>query len=154
MPLEAEIRSFTSRKDGARIARLRDGCFHEGRVITAAVKTVLDPQSASWTEIARPLSIEFSFKVESALLVGEVPRCDQKCKANPEKERVESKERAIVEEDASPAKDGGDCCRCRGCSRENEFGAVTHADNVGAFKDVKPGHQAENETCESIHRQL
>ena len=49
--------------------------------------------------------------------------------ANPEKERVEGKERAIIE-DASTAKDGSDCCRCRGCSRENEFGAVTHTDNV------------------------
>ena len=80
MPLEAEVRSFTSRKDGARIAHLRDGCFHEGGVITAAMKTFLDPQSASWTEIVRPLNIEFSFEVESALLVGRVPWSDEKCK--------------------------------------------------------------------------
>jgi len=126
----------------------------EGRVITATVKTVLDPQSASRTEIAQPLSVEFSFQVESVLLVGQVPWSDEKCKANPEEECVESKKRAIVEEDASPTKDRGDCCCCCGCRRENKFGAVTQADNVSAFEDVKPGHQIQNETCKSIHRQL
>ena len=118
------------------------------------MKTVLNAQSTNCTEVSRPLGVELSFQVESALFVGEVPWRDEECEADPEKERVESKERAIVKEDASPAKDGGDCCCCCRCRGENELGTVTRANDVSTFKDVKPGHQTENESSDGIYGQL
>ena len=39
-------------------------------------------------------------------------------------------------------------------ARENELGTITRANDVGTFKDVKPGHQTENESSDSIYGQL
>ena len=98
--------------------------------------------------------VELSFQVESALLVSDVTGSDEEGKTDPQKEGVPGEETAIVEENTSPADQGGYDAHRGGDGRNDKLLRVSDSDNIGSIPDKEPGEQAENEGNQGVDRQL
>jgi hypothetical protein len=73
--LEIQIELLAAWQGTARVASLADGSLDVRREITTALELVLNSETSIGTEIARPLGVDFAFKVERALLVCEIAWC-------------------------------------------------------------------------------
>ena len=100
----------------------------------------------------RPLLIELSFQVESAFLVGDVTGGDEEGKTDPQQEGVPREETTVVEENASPADQGGYDTHRGGNGGRNELLLVSTSDNIRSIPDKEPREQAENEGYEGVYR--
>jgi len=137
-PLKVEEALLASREDSPRVASLADSRLDEWAEVPATAQPVLDAETTEGPEVSRPLGVDLPFEVERFLLVSDVSGGDHECEDDPEQEGVYGKEGAIVEQNTGPSDDGGDDPE-EGChSRENEFGSVGYADDVGACPDIKP----------------
>ena len=152
--LEPDVRAFASWQDAAGVTRLTACSLDESVEVPAALQLILDPQTAVDAQRLRPLRVDLSFQVEGAFLVGDVSRRDEEGEADPEEERVPSEETAVVEEDARPANEGSDDTEGGGEGGDDEFGAVTDADDVGVGPDVEPDEEGGDEAGEGVCGEL
>lgn len=63
--------------------------FDKGGVVSAAMESILNPETALCAKVARPLSVDLAFEVECALFVREITGCDEKGEAQPESKSVD-----------------------------------------------------------------
>lgn len=103
LALKAEVVALAAGKSRARVAGLGDGGLDVGAKVAAAVKLVLDAETASETDAGGPLGVDLALEVEGLFLVGDISGSDEQAKGDPEEESVDGKECAIVEEDSRPA---------------------------------------------------
>ena len=85
-----------------RVAGLGDCGQHERNKISTALELIPDRQTTRDPEVLKPLLVELSFQVESALLVSDVTGGDEEGKTDPQQERAPGKETAVAEENVSP----------------------------------------------------
>ena len=143
--LEFNVWRLAARQDATREACLANGRLDEGAEVSTAAELVLDTQAAVDAKGAGPLSIDLALEIESALLVGDVTRCNEQRKTNPEQEGVPRKEGTVIEQDSGPADE-----RCkygergRGCA-DDEFGRVADTDDVSVGPNVEPDEEAGDE---------
>ena len=102
----------------------------------------------------RPLLVKLPFKAESALLVSDVTGGNEEGKTDPQQECVPGEETAIVEENTSPADQGGHDAQQGSDRRNDELLRVSDSDNVNSIPDEEPHEQAENEGNEGVDHQL
>lgn len=141
-------------QDAAGIACLADCSFNEWAEIAAATEFILNAKSARITQIPRPLSVDFSFEVERTPFVCHVARDDEKSKAYPEKECVDSEEGAIVKENTGPT-DKGRCDAKHGCEGgDNKFGPVADSDDVCVSPHIEPSQQTEDSGNKRVYCEL
>lgn len=128
--LEVHVRSFAAIEDTSRIARLADGCLHEGAEVATAAKLVLDEETSIAAERLTPLKVDLALEVECSSFVGDVTWCGDESENDPKHEGVYGKEHPVVQEEPRPADDRRDdperCCYCA----QDEFGGVSSADDV------------------------
>ena len=133
--LVPHVKTLATRKDGPRVTGLGDGGQHERAVVSAAHELVLDCQTTSGTDVLRPLLVEFSFQVESALLVGDVTGSDEEGERDPQHEGVPGEETAVVEEDTSPANHGGYDAQSGSDGRDNQLLPIPNSDHIRPVPD-------------------
>ena len=136
--LELEVRALAAGQHAARIARLADRRLDERVEVAAALKLVLNAQTAAQAEVAGPLGVDLALEVERALLVSDVAGRDEQREADPEEERVPGEESAVVEDDAGPADEGGEDAKRGSGGADDELGSVTDTDDVCMVPDVEP----------------
>lgn len=96
--------------------------------------------------------VEFSFQVESALLVGDVTGSDEEGETDPQQEGVPREETTVVEENASPSDQGGYDADRGGNGGRNELLRVSTSDNIRSIPDKEPREQAEDKGNEGVYR--
>ena len=77
------VKTLAAWKNGPRVAGLGDRGQHERAEVSAALELVLDRQAPRSAQILRPLLVEFSFQVESALLVGDITGGEEEGETDP-----------------------------------------------------------------------
>lgn len=77
------VRTLATWKDAPRVAGLRNRSQYERTEVSTTPELILDRQSTGSTEVLRPLAVDLSFQVESALLVGDVTGSDKEGEADP-----------------------------------------------------------------------
>ena len=148
------VKTLATWEDSPRVAGLGDCGQHERTEISAALELILDRQATGGPEVLRPLLVELPFQVERALLVSDVTGSDEEGKTDPKQERVPGEETAVVEENTSPADQGGDDAQ-RGSNRGNdEFLPISDSDNVRSIPHEEPREQAENQGNQRVDRHL
>ena len=100
------------------------------------------------------MGVELALEVEGALFVGDITRNDQEGECDPCEEGVPSEEAAVVEEDASPANDGGENADRSSEGREDELLAVASVDDIGVVPDIEPGKETNDKGSQRIKGHL
>lgn len=148
------VRTLATWKDTPRVTSLGDGGQNERSEVSTTFKLILDRQTAGGAKILRPLFIDLSFQIESAPLVSDVTGSNEEGKTDPQQEGVPGEETAIVEENTSPAEQGGYDAHTSGNGGNDEFLPVSDSNNVRSFPDKEPREQAEDEGNHGVDRQL
>ena len=152
--LVPHVKALATWENSPRITGLGDRGQHERTEISTTLELILDRQTATSAEVLRPLLVELPFQVKSPLLVGDVAGSDEEGKGDPQHEGVPGEETAVVEENASPADQGGYDAYSGGNSGNDEFLPVSDSDNVCPIPDKEPRKQAENEGDQGVDCQL
>ena len=137
-----------------RTTRLANGSLDERGKVAAAIKLILDTHAAFCAKFLGPLGIDLALEVEGALFVGDIAGSDKEGECDPGEEGVPCEKATVVEEDTSPADDGGEDAD-RSCEGgEDELLGVASADDIGMVPDVEPGKETNDEGGEQIKRHL
>lgn len=105
--LKSQVAALASGKGGTRVASLGNSRLYKGAEVSTAVELVLNTQTPSETDAARPLRIDLSLEVEGLLLVSNVSGSDEEAEREPKEKGVDSQESAIVEQNSRPADQRG-----------------------------------------------
>ena len=100
------------------------------------------------------MGVDLALEVECASFVGDVTWDDEHSEAEPEEESEYGEEGAVVEEDTGPADEGGDDTDGGGESGEDEFWAVTDANDICVGPDVEPGEETEDHGYDGVDGEL
>lgn len=159
--LESHVRALATRQLAARVAFCADGSLLVWCEVSAAFQEVLNCHPPLDTEVARPLGVDFAFEVEGGPFVCNVSGHNEEAERNPEADRVNGEEGAIVEENSGPTNErceetgasgnGRGCssggmsgrCRCQENNKEQgrltyEFPSVADCNNVGFCPNIEP----------------
>lgn len=143
--LGIHIHLLTPRQHTPRITRLTHRRLHIRTKIPTTLQIILNPHPCTAIQIPTPLRIHLAFQIVRLLAVGDVPRGDEEGKGDPGEEAVDGEEEAVVEQDAGESEEGGEETEDGGDGPERELGFVAEADDLGAFEDVEPGEEDDDE---------
>lgn len=148
------VKTLATWENRSRVTGLGDRGQHERTEVSTALELILDRQTATSAQVLRPLLVELSFQIESAFLVVDVTRGNEEGETDPQQEGVPGEETAVVEENASPADEGGYDAQRGGNSGNDKFLRISDSDYVGSIPNMEPREQAENEGNQGVDRQL
>jgi hypothetical protein len=152
--LEPQVWALAAREDAAGVACLADGGFDKWTEVTTATEFVLYAKPSLFSETARPLKVYLALQIEGAPLECDVPWNYKQGKADPKQERVDGKERTIIEQDSGPPNEGSDEAGCSRQGGDNELWSIPNTDDVCVQPDVEPRQQTDDYSGDRVYRKL